>query len=120
MTDEQNGSEGLINWPAALEAAAGDEDLLLDLVGVFLDEAATLLADIRRAIAAQDAVLLRRAAHTLKGSLRIFESTVASGLAFQLEEMGKNAAFADAPGVLAKLEPQMELVIAAMKARLGK
>ena len=120
MTEERTGQEELINWSAALEAAGDDEALLLDLVGVFLEEATTLMADIGRSIAQRDAVLLRRAAHTLKGSLRIFDSAVASDLAFQLEEMGKNSAFDDAPPVFTKLEPQMELVVGAMKARLGR
>ncbi|NLF71549.1 MAG: Hpt domain-containing protein [Candidatus Anammoximicrobium sp.] len=120
MTEEQTGHEGLINWSAALGAAGDDEALLLDLVRVFLEEATTLMADIRRSISQRDAVLLRRSAHTLKGSLRIFDSAVASDLAFQLEEMGKNSAFDNAPSVLADLEPQMERVVGVMKARLAQ
>ncbi len=120
MTEEQQGHEQVIKWAAALEAAGGDEALLLELIGVFLEEAKSQMADIRRSIDARDAPLLRRAAHTLKGSLRIFESAVASGLAFQLEEMGRIAAFDTAPPVLAKLEPQMELVCREMKAHLGQ
>jgi HPt (histidine-containing phosphotransfer) domain-containing protein len=120
MTEEQTSHEELINWSAALEAAGGDEALLLELVGVFLEEATTLMADIRRSIDQRDAVLLRRSAHTLKGSLRIFDSAVASGLAFQLEEMGRTSAFDGAPPVLAELKPQMELVVGAMQARLGQ
>ncbi len=120
MCEQATGHEELIDWSAALDAAGGDEALLLDLVGVFLDEATTLMADIRRSIDQRDAVLLRRSAHTLKGSLRIFQSAVASGLAFQLEEMGKDSVFDDAPRVLADLKPQMDLVLGAMKARLGQ
>jgi len=120
MTEQQTAHEELINWSTALEHAGGDAALLLELVGVFLDEATTLMVDIGRSIDQRDAVLLRRSAHTLKGSLRIFDSAVASRLAFQLEEMGKASAFDDAPRVLADLKPQMELVVGAMKARLGQ
>lgn len=121
MTEEQAGPEGLINWSAALEYAGGDEAFLPVLIETFLDEEAPkTMSEIRRAIDQRDAKQLRISAHRLKGSLRIFGSKVASDLAFQLEEMGKNDALGEAAPVLARLEPQMELVIVAMKARLGR
>jgi HPt (histidine-containing phosphotransfer) domain-containing protein len=143
MTEQTKDAGGVINWSAALDATGGDEALLVDLLNIFLEESATLMTQIRQAIERQDYVLLNRAGHTLKGGLRIFESSKAIELARQLEFMARElaqdqkdvdkgskdasvitperiaAAFADAPRVVAELEPQLERVIAEMKTRLG-
>jgi len=144
MTEQKKDAGGVINWPAALDATGGDEALLVDLLNIFLEESMTLMSQIRQAIERQDYVLLNRAGHTLKGGLRIFESSEAIELARQLEFMARElaqdqkdvekgskdasvitperiaAAFADAPRVMAELEPQLERVTAEMKARLGQ
>ena len=144
MTEERESPEGVINWSVALENAGGDEALLLDLVNIFLEEAAKHVAEIHQALNEQDYVLLNRAAHTLKGSSRIFLASTLMERAQQLEyqfrelaedhkDIGKGlkdasvitpsriaAAFADAPRMVAELEPQVDRVVAAMKARLGR
>jgi HPt (histidine-containing phosphotransfer) domain-containing protein len=108
-------NEQLINWQAALEHAGGDRELLTDLVGIFLDESLNNLADIRKSLKDGDAKLLQRASHMLKGSLRIFESTRASELAFQLETMGREESLSGAPAVVPQLEDQLELVMAELR-----
>lgn len=142
MMEQKTNSAGAINWSAALDATGGDEALLVDLLNIFLEESATLMAQIRQAIDKQDFVLLNRAGHTLKGGLRIFESQEAIELARQLEFMARElandyrevekgnkdasvitperivAAFADATRVVAELEPELERVTAEMRTRL--
>jgi HPt (histidine-containing phosphotransfer) domain-containing protein len=110
----------LINWSAALEATGDDEQLLVELIHVFLEEAPSLMTDIRRSIDQGDTELLRRAAHTLKGSLRIFETEHASNCAFQLEQTGKSGELSNATQDLAQLESAMEPVVAALRERVGK
>lgn len=110
-------NEVVINWVAALDATGDDEQLLGELVTLFLEEASTLLLDIRRSIDEGDAELLRRSAHTLKGSLRIFDSVRAIDFAAQIEQVGKSEQLEPAPGLLKQLEPQMSLVIAELKQR---
>jgi HPt (histidine-containing phosphotransfer) domain-containing protein len=143
MTEPRTDSAGVINWPAALDATGDDQSLLDELIGVFLEESSSLMTQIRQAIGQQDYVLLNRAGHTLKGGLRIFEAAEAIELAQQLEYMTRElaadyrhiekgqkdpsvitperiaAAFADAPRVVAELEPQLERIVAEMKSRLG-
>ena len=120
MTEEPKGHDELVNWAAALDAAGGDEVLLLDLAREVLNEAPMRLRDTRQAIDRSDAVLLRRSGHTLKSLLRIFDSPAARELAQQLEEKGKNSTFDDAPRVFAELEPMMGRIIDNVKARLGQ
>lgn len=107
--------QGVVNWTAALEATGGDESLLAEVVVLFLKEASTLLVTLQRSIDEKDAVLLRRSAHTLKGSLRIFESARAIDLAAQMEQIGKDEQFHLAPALLKQLQPEMGMVIAELK-----
>ena len=107
--------EPVINWTAALEATGDDHSLLGELVTLFLDESSTLLSDIRRAIEQEDAELLRRSSHTLKGSLRIFDSRRAIDYAAQMEQLGKSEQLAQAPALLEELEPRLKLVIEELK-----
>jgi CheY-like chemotaxis protein len=78
-----------IDWTKALAAVGGDRKLLAEIVRIFLDEVPRLRSEIREAIEAHDGARLRRAAHTLKGSLRIFGESKSYELAETLETMGK-------------------------------
>jgi CheY-like chemotaxis protein len=53
---------------AALESMAGDEKLLGEVVGMFLDDCPRLLAKLRAAIAGGDLAGFGRAVHTLRGT----------------------------------------------------
>jgi two-component system sensor histidine kinase/response regulator len=58
---------------AALLAAFGDDHALLDeTIGVFLADAPAQLDALRRAVAAEDAPAIARAAHALKGAVSLF------------------------------------------------
>ncbi len=57
-----------IDWRRALEATAGDEQLLVEVLGAFREEAPMLLDNIRASIKNRDAELLHRAAHTIKNA----------------------------------------------------
>jgi len=89
LPQQPNDESELIDWSAALEAADGDEGLLEELVEVFLDEAPAAMGELLRSIEQADAGVLRRWAHTVKGSLRIFECSTASEFAWQIEQIGK-------------------------------
>jgi PAS domain S-box-containing protein len=63
---------GDLDLERALEAVAGDRDLLEKVVDASLEEGPELLAEVLRVAAAGDAEALRLAAHKLRGSLRYF------------------------------------------------
>jgi CheY-like chemotaxis protein len=87
-----------------LKRFGGDADLLAELSGIFLDEAPGLVAAIRAAVAAGDAEAMRVTAHTLKGSVGIFEAARAYDAAARLEAHGLGRNPADAAAALADLE----------------
>ncbi len=67
-----------------LKDAAGSE-FVAELVGTFLEEAPTMLADLRNARATGNADLFRRAAHSLKSNSATFGALHMAGLARRLE-----------------------------------
>jgi signal transduction histidine kinase/HPt (histidine-containing phosphotransfer) domain-containing protein len=79
---------GICAFDAALKAVDGDTQLLSDLARIFLAESPRLIGDIEEAIEQTDAPLLRRAAHTIKGGLRLFGAESAYEVAARLEDLG--------------------------------
>ncbi|WP_372832766.1 PAS domain-containing protein [Pontibacterium sp.] len=101
----------------ALEGVGGDADILKELVELFYDECPKLMSEIHATLAAGDAVALRRAAHTLKGTVAVFAAkrTVASAL--KLELMAREAELDAAPEALSALESDVERLKQALVSR---
>ncbi|MBI2477249.1 MAG: response regulator [Planctomycetia bacterium] len=76
-----------LDLSTALKAVDGDERLLREVVGAFLDECPRLLDEIDLALKTSDAPTVMRAAHTIKSSMRLFSATRAYELAYRLEMM---------------------------------
>ncbi len=69
---------------AELQEAAG-ADFVVELVDTFLEEAPTMLAELRSAQAARNVDNFRRAAHSLKSNSHTFGATALGVMARQLE-----------------------------------
>jgi PAS domain S-box-containing protein len=89
---------------AALAGAGGDRELLRELARIFLGECPAWLSRMRQALAAGDAALLRRTAHTCKGSLSVFGARAAVDAAQHLEALGRAGDLAAAGAAFAALE----------------
>jgi response regulator RpfG family c-di-GMP phosphodiesterase len=87
-----------------LKRVNGDKELLVELIGLFLDECPTFLEEIRTAVVGKDAKRLENAAHALKGSVCIFEEPTAYSAAARMEEVGSGKKWAEAEAALAALE----------------
>ncbi len=73
-----------------MDSVEGDRDLLKTLVEAVMEEAPRLLQAVRDAVESDDAEAIRRAAHALGGSIRIFGQTRAFDRSRELEQMGEN------------------------------
>ena len=71
----------------------GEPELRQELAGLFLEDYPRQLATIRQLIDDRQALELRREAHTLKGSAGVFRDQKAFGAAFQMEMVGRDAAW---------------------------
>jgi PAS domain S-box-containing protein len=94
----------VFNRAALLARVEGDEDLLREIVELYLDDCPRLLAEIREALDRGDAALLKRAAHTLKGSVGNFEAAGAFNAALRLESMARAGDLTRAGEAYAALE----------------
>ena len=97
----------------------GDPAAARKLVELFLDSTPPLLAELRAARAADDAPRLRRAAHTLKGSVTQLGDTAARAAALNLEGLAQPASLADAAPAVAALESQVNRLSAELRASLA-
>ena len=73
---------------AALDRLAGDQDILKQQMGFFLNDGPRLLDEIRSSIAAGEGKSLKIAAHRLKGLTASYDAHRAAKLAQQLETLG--------------------------------
>jgi len=95
----------VIDVSEALERADGDEELLCGLVGLFLEESPSMLADIKGTVAQRDTKALEYAARTLKGSVGNFGAKNVYEAAFVLELSGTEAALPAPEKSVQELEP---------------
>ena len=107
------------NRAEALERLGGDEALLRELCGIFLEEYPQLLGKLRKAIEGGDASSLMRAAHSLRGEVGYFGAAEASQAAQQLENMGAANNLNGASETLIVLEREISGLHSAMKDLAG-
>jgi two-component system, sensor histidine kinase and response regulator len=58
-----------LDWSSLRENCAGDESLVNEVLELFRKEADALLGDVGKAVAAGDALAVKRSAHRLKGAV---------------------------------------------------
>ena len=97
-----------LDCAVALERLGGDEELLREVAGLFLDEYPILMSEIRTAVVAGDADGLQRAAHSMKGSVSNFGADGVYQAAFELEKKGR-------AGDLATLQPCIDELACALE-----
>ncbi|MCU0595309.1 MAG: response regulator, partial [Desulfobacterota bacterium] len=99
----------------ALEIMGGDRDLLMEIVGIFVESFPATLRQIREALASGDAPLVERAAHSLKGSVASFGASRAQEAASGLEKRGKAGNLTGADQVVVELETELRTLERTMK-----
>jgi len=117
------GSEPLPLWrrpvlwdrAKALERLEGDEELLREVVGIFLEGKPKMLAQMEQALLEQTPKTLELAAHGLKGELAYLGVVEASETARHLEEMGKKQELDNAKVLVARLRIQLSQVDGIMR-----
>ena len=93
-----------VDWDAALEVAAGEVDLLMDVLDAFRIESPQTMDAMHEALETRDAKLLHRAAHTAKNAFYNIGAQATGDIAFELEKLGKAASFEEAPRLLEQLD----------------
>ena len=109
-----SGAPAAIDWNIA-QVRLGGLEILREMSNLVKLQAPKLLADIRSALELRDARLLRRSAHTLKGSVSYFGAERLVETALALELLGRSESFDGAPALLAALELELARVLDALE-----
>ena len=107
-----------VRWSPDLiiERLGGDEELVRQLVSLFLTEYPAMIATIRASVAGGSADAIRRAAHAFKGSVSNFTEEAPMTTAFELEVMGKENRLEQVAPVFARLEQEVESLAGHLRA----
>ncbi len=109
-------SNGLLDWNTALENVEQDCDLLRDVSAAFAEECPMMTELIESSFATQNGNEISRAAHTLKGGMRMFGATGPMELAAELEFVAGQGDFEKAAELFANLKPVVSKVIEELSA----
>ena len=101
-----------VDLVAARRWVGGDRALLLELVGIFVAEAAARMAELRASLASQNVKELERVAHSLKGSAGILGAGELQQVCAELELAAAAKRFDVAPALLARLDHELGRVVA--------
>ncbi len=91
----RSSSRSVFDAVGALERSGGDETILAELIELFLGDGLKLVAEMRTAVEQNDADSLERAAHTLRGVVRIFGAPRVCDLAMEIETMAAEGRVGD-------------------------
>jgi HPt (histidine-containing phosphotransfer) domain-containing protein len=107
-----------IRWSPGVmvDRLGGDEDLVRQLVSLFLAEYPRMIGAIRDSVAGGSADAIRRAAHAFKGSVANFTDQAPMTTAFELEVMGKENRLDTVAEVLGRLEREIESLAEQLRA----
>jgi CheY-like chemotaxis protein/HPt (histidine-containing phosphotransfer) domain-containing protein len=100
---------------SAMETVLGSEDLFREIAGMFIENCPDYIAKIKEAIAGNDAGILEREAHSLKGAVGNFGAKEAYEVAYRLEKLGKEGKMATAQEGLSNLERSLNELASEMK-----
>ena len=109
-----NTAEGAID-PNALQAlvelqADEEDDMVGELVNLFLREAPVKIADIREAVSGQNALNVERVAHSLKSSAETLGALTMGKFCAELEKIGRGSSLEGAEEILTWMENEFERV----------
>ena len=109
----------MINWDSALNVAAGDEDLLKDLLAAILEECPEQMALLDSSIAACDSSTARRAAHTILGNMRTVLAQEAMEKASVVEQLAKDGLLEGIDNSVEDLRSAINNALAEIRRYLG-
>jgi two-component system sensor histidine kinase/response regulator len=98
-----------------LERVGGDEELLFEVVEIFINEAPKALTRLRQALSRGDAEAVERVAHGLKGEIGYLGIRALSQQTRELEEAGRRRDMASAEPLVASLEAEIPYVVSAVR-----
>ncbi|MCA9000018.1 MAG: response regulator, partial [Planctomycetaceae bacterium] len=104
-------SAPIVDLAMAKKRMGGDQDILDEMIGAFLEDAPVLMSELEQACEANDDVAAHRAAHSLKGLSATFDATPLVNAAFRLEQFAKSQGLLSETPLLKDVQNELERVI---------
>ena len=99
-----------MDYEGALAENDGDEAFLMMVLKGFLDQAKRQMQTLREAFEKGDAETVREEAHAIKGGSGILMAKALSGVAFELETIGRSGALEGGLEVFERMEKELRLL----------
>ncbi|HYD47985.1 MAG TPA: response regulator, partial [Terriglobales bacterium] len=107
----------VVDYPALRVRVEDDADLLSEVIVEFRRESATLLRQLRQAIAARDTRIIAHTAHSLKGALATLTARTAAEAAAQLDLHARSGDLEQIDQAWSRLEHEMTRLETELSAR---
>ncbi len=110
----------IIHWPEALANVGNDEELLHDLIELFLSETPGLVKDVVAAASPNGSKSLAAATHSLKGSMAFLNPKSALDCAEKVEQLAASGDMDAATSLLSELQQHVSAVCNFAKSYLNQ
>ena len=111
------GKQPVVDFEQMLERLGGDEDLMHQVVEIFIDQAPKHIDRLRCALAQGDAEGVEKTAHNMKGELGYLGIPELSQQARELEELGRKPDLEQASRIFVAFEIGISKVVLAMRSQ---
>ena len=99
-----------MDYEKALAEYEGDRAFLTTILNGFLERAKTQMQTLRQALSSGDAETVREEAHAIKGGSGILRANALSGVALELETMGRSGTLEGGLEVFERMERALHLL----------
>lgn len=118
MQERQTASPVVFDRRQAAEATGGDDELLREIVAIFLEDCPRMIEEIAEAAHAGDADALRRAAHTLKGSVGVLGAKALAAAAKDVEDGARAGDVETATAAFERVEEEARRLVPVLEGLL--
>lgn len=98
----------LFDREGSLSRLGGDEELLKEILALFLEDAPRQIETLKEALERGDSAMVRHQAHTLKGSSGSVGAIAIEKVAMEMQEAGKTGNLNMAASLLKRVEKEFE------------
>jgi len=105
---------------ALLDRVEGDEELLTEMIQLYVEDAPRTLEAMRSALYKNDLPVLERAAHSLKGSSSSLTAKTVAEAALRLEQSARRRDTNGAESCLAEIERALNELLPALAAQASR
>ncbi|QDU36111.1 Signal transduction histidine-protein kinase BarA [Maioricimonas rarisocia] len=110
-------SNGVVDWPTAMEMVDDDEEILLAVIEETLDEVPELLSQLEQSLDRNQSEEAHRLAHTIKASGRTFGAGSVQEHAGRIEELARDDRLEEARGILPPLRQTIDEMLRELESR---